>query len=417
MANKVVVKKRRRIRWSAVVLALLACVLVLYLFGSLLGALFGGSSKDDNAFSVCKLSNKKLQKMYTDVEYKGEILVTDYVIYGEGISLYSGEYLVGGRNAFTGKTMILKNICTGKEYTIDKLGSELNGQIQAMDLEVGLYEMYIVDNLLEKRLYMDQTLIKDVSIYTSTKKNENTKVSLIADISLFDKEGDEEHVLDRDYLFLNVTKEALPETYVDVMLNPGPISISNNIGLEANGVSEETEMYRLAKRVKELLEKEGLKVGIAREEYSWLSTYGETGTVARGYDAGAKYFISFAANGGSSTQQGVNIVHSSFVSGEFANAIYDQYKAQTNMVVSDVMVSERSSGYDSDIDIRESGGRALGAGELVEKNKFALNYNGMESLYLEVFNINNPEDVALWQTEFENVAKAIAQGIIDYIYK
>ena len=415
MEKKVVVKKRRRIRWSAVVLAIIACALVIYLLASLVGMLFGGSPKDENAFSVCKLSNKKLQSMYKDVEYKGEILVADYVVYGETLNLYSSDYLVGGRNAFTGKTMVLKNICTGEEYTIDKLGSELDGQIRAKDLEVGLYEMYIIDNLLEKRLYMDQTLIKDVSFYSSTNKESNKKISLIADISLFDKEGDEEHVLDRDYLFLNVTNEALPETYVDVMLNPGPISISNNIGLEANGVTEEAEMYRLSKRVKELLEKEGLKVGIAREEYSWLSTYGETGTVARGYDTGAKYFISLATSGGSSTQQGVNIVHSSFVSSNLANAIYNQYKAQTKMVVSDVMVSERSSGYDSDIDIRESGGRALGAGELVEKNAFALTYNGMEAIYIEAFNINNPEDVALWQQEFENVAKAIAQGIIDYI--
>ena len=69
------------------------------------------------------------------------------------------------------------------------------------------------------------------------------------------------------------------------------------------------------------------------------------------------------------------------------------------------------------MDIREAGGRALGAGELVDANTFATTKNGMEAIYMEVFNINNPADVALWQSEFENVAKAIAKGISNHIYK
>ena len=416
MAQKVIVKKRRRVRWKVVIPTLVAFVLVVYLFGSLVGKIVNGISQDKESFSVCKLSNKKLQKMYKDKEYEGTINVSDYVIYGENLNLYSDAYLVGGRNAFVGKTMILKNICTEKEYKIDKLGSELDEQIRLDDLEAGLYEMYIVDNLLEKRLFMEEMLIDEVSIYTTTtKKGENMKVSLLADSALFNRKDDEEDVLDHHYLFLNVTKETLPEGIVDVMLNPGPISINNSIGLEANGVTEETEMYRLAKRVKELLEKEGVKVGITREEYSWLSTYGESGTVAKGYDVDSKYFVSFAANGGSDSQQGVLIVHSSFVSDDFASQIHQQMGKLTKMELLDVESSQRSAGYDTDIDIREAGGRALGAGETVEKNQFASNYNGMDSIYLEVFNINNPVDVALWQSEFENVAKAIAQGILDYI--
>lgn len=416
MSKKVVVKKRRRIRWSVLIPTLVACVLVVYLFGSLVGKIVSGFSKDENAFTVCKLSNKKLQKYFANAEYEGALSMTDYVIYGENINIYSSEYLIGGRNAFVGKTLVLKNICTEKEYTIDKLDSTLDGQINAMDLEVGLYELYIVDNLLHKRVYMDMPLIDEVSIYTSTKKNENKKVTLLADEALFNAEGDEVNVLDRNYVFINVTKEALPETDYDVMLNPGPVTINSSIGLEANGVVEETEMYRLAKRVKELLEAEGLKVGIAREEFTWLSMYGETGTIAKGYDAHSKYFISFAASGGSDTQQGVSIVHSSFVSNALAKSIHKEL-SQTKMEVLDVIASERISGYDADLDIREAGGRALGAGELVDANTFATTKNGMEAIYMEVFNINNPADVALWQTEFDNVAKAIAEGISNHIYK
>ena len=417
MATKVIVKKRRKIRWNVLIPTIVACLLVVYLFGSLVGKIVEGFTSDKNAFTVCKLSNKKLQKQFSNKEYEGALSVADYVIYGENINLYSGEYLIGGRNAFVGKTMILKNICTDKEYMIDKLDSTLDGQIKAMDLEVGLYEIYIVDNLLQKRVYMDLPLMDEVSFYTSTKKNENKKVTLLADQALFNAKDDEVNVLDRNYIFLNVTKENKPETDLDVMLNPGPITINKNVGLEGNGVVEETEMYRLAKRVKELLEAEGLKVGISRDEASWLSTYGENGTIAKGYNAHANYFISFAVSGGSETQQGVSIVHSSFVSNSLAKSVHQQLSADSKMKLLDVVPSERISGYDADMDIREAGGRALGAGELVNDNTFASYYNGMESIYLEVFNINNPADVALWQTEFENVAKAIAKGISNYIYK
>ena len=110
MAQKVIVKKRRRIRWKVVIPTLVACVLVVYLFGSLVGKIIDGISQDKSSFSVCKLSNKKLQKMYKNKEYEGAINVSDYVIYGENLNLYSDAYLIGGRNAFAGKTMILKNI-------------------------------------------------------------------------------------------------------------------------------------------------------------------------------------------------------------------------------------------------------------------------------------------------------------------
>ena len=415
MAQKVVIKRRRKVRWKVVIPTLIACVLVVYLFGSLVGMIVNSFTKDDNSFTACKLSTSKLQKKLSNKEYEGYIEVVDYVVYGENLNLYSSEYVIGGRNAFTGKTMVLKNVCTDKEYTIEKLGSDLDGQINGLDLEVGLYEVYIVDNLLEKRLYMSSALTEEVSFYTSTMKSTNTKVELLADASLINKEGAETNALDRNYVFINVTKETMPETSYDIMLNPGPITINNNVGLEANGVTEETEMYRLAKRVKELLEKEGLKVGIAREEYTWLSLYGESGTLAKGYSTDAKYFISLAASGGSDTQQGISIVHSAFVSNSLANKIHAQLVKLTNMEVLDVEESALTSGYDADLDIREAGGRALGAGELVEANVFASNLKGMEAIYMEVFNINNSADVALWQQEFENVAKAIAQGIIDYI--
>jgi hypothetical protein len=81
--------------------------------------------------------------------------------------------------------------------------------------------------------------VEDVTLYTSTKKGENTKVTMFANEELLNLEDDEENALDRNYLFLNVVKEVMPDTYYDVMLNPGPITINTNVGSEANGVTED----------------------------------------------------------------------------------------------------------------------------------------------------------------------------------
>ena len=89
MAQKVIIKKRRRIRWKVVIPTLVACVLVIYLFGSFVGKIIDGVSQDQSSFSVCKLSNKKLQKMYKNKEYEGAINVSDYVIYGENLCIFN----------------------------------------------------------------------------------------------------------------------------------------------------------------------------------------------------------------------------------------------------------------------------------------------------------------------------------------
>lgn len=360
MAQRKVVRKRRRIRWKAVIVACVACVLVVYLFASLVGMLMNGFSGGKDTFTACKLSTKKLQQKLSNKDYEGYIEVADYTIYGEHLNLYSSDYQVGGYNAFIGKTMILKNVCTDKEYTINKIDSTLDGQIHGLDLDVGLYEVYIVDNLLEKRLYMSDALDQTVSFYTSTKKSTNYKVELLADKSLLNRENDESDALDRNYVFINVTKETMPETDYDILLNPGPISINANNNMEVNGVSQQVEMYRLAKKVQELLEKEGFKVGISRDEYVWLSTYGEDGTLAKGYASHAKYIINMDVYGGSEKEAGLHVVHSSYVSNALASSIYNQIVNATSMEgrSQDFDVSSSklyAEGYDMDIDIRESG--------------------------------------------------------------
>lgn len=342
----------------------------------------------------------------------------DFVFYGEHLSVYSNEYKVGIRDSFAGRTMVLKNVCSNKEIKIDKLGNTLDGQIDTRDLPAGLYEVYIVDNLIEKRLYMDVALKTPSAIYTTA----DTKVEVLADAALLNKKDAKENALDRNYVFINVTKAEMPENDVDVMLNPGPITLNATEGQSGNGITEEEEMYRLAKKVKELLEKKGLKVAISHEEYNWMSLYGETGTLAAGYHTNAKYFLNMAVYSGGKDNKGMQIVHSSYVSNAFASSIYNEIMDKTSFEGKsqdfDVISSPVSGVYDGYYEIREAGGRALGTGLYSERsadNAFASNENGMETIYMDLFNIDSAEDVALWKSEFDKVAEAIANGIVKHL--
>ncbi|MDD6466782.1 MAG: N-acetylmuramoyl-L-alanine amidase [Erysipelotrichaceae bacterium] len=416
MGKKVIKKRRRRIRWKTVIPMLIAFILVIYLMVSLFGMLLGGSKQD--GFTTCKLSTSKLQKKLSSKQYAGLMEMSDFIFYGEHLSLYSEEYEVGTNDSFVGRTMILKNVCSNKEIKIDKLGDTLDGQIDTRDLPVGLYEVYIVDNLIEKRLYMDVALKTSNAIYTTA----GTKVEVLADAALLNKKNAKENALDRNYVFIHVTKEVSPENELDIMLNPGPITINATEGQTGNGVTEEEEMYRLAKKVKDILTKKGFKVGISHEEYNWMSLYGETGTLAAGYQSNAKYFVNLGVYSGGEESKGMQIVHSSYVSNELAASIYDEITSKTSLEgktqTFDVVSSSRSGVYDSWYEIREAGGRALGTGLYSERsadNAFASNENGMEAIYLDLFNIDNADDVVRWNEEFDQIANAIAEGIVKHL--
>lgn len=416
-------RRIRRIRWKAVILFALSVILVLYLLISLIGMLF--RPKDTSGFSACRLSSNKLQKKLTDT-YEGTMEMGDYVFYGEQLTFYSQAYSLDVANTFVGKTMVLKNVCTGKEIEISKIQDNMYGQIDTASLPEGLYEVYIVENLLRKRLYTATPISTlDNTMYTITRNGTNKKIEVFADATLLNQKDAKENVLDNNYVFIRVTEEKAPEGYYDVVLNPGPITISSQEGASGNGLEEAAEMYRFAVKVKEELEKKGLRVMIAREGTEWVSTYGTDGTVDRAMQAHAKYFISLGMYEGSESRQGIHIMYSHYSNGELADSIFREVVDNTNLDGRDsenaAVKSVRSGVYDTDFDIREAGGMALGAGlydDAAKANVFATtNRTGIECVSIELVNTKSAEDAKNWSEGFDTIAARLAQGITNELLK
>ena len=119
-------KVKYRIRWKNVLLLVVALALVIYLFSLLIGLIRGAFSKEEGAFTACSLSAKKLRTQFAEKEYDSTAEINDYVFYGEFLNLYSSEYSKGASSNLTGRTLVLRNVCNGKEITIDKTKTMLD---------------------------------------------------------------------------------------------------------------------------------------------------------------------------------------------------------------------------------------------------------------------------------------------------
>ena len=418
-------KTRLRIKWKALITLIVACILVVFVVTNGVRMISDAFKTDPNAFKTCGLSNTKLIDKLQDKEYEGYIEAKDYVFYGESLSFYSNEYSLGAGNAFIGKTMILKNVCNDKEITIEKIGVELDGQIHLGEIPAGLYEIYIVENLIPKRLYTSSKIIENTNFYTVTRSGSNNKVDIIADKSFLDNADTKENtdVLDRNYVFLNIEKSELPAEVYDIAINPGTLSAEHTTGKVVGDLSEIEEMYRLAEKIKTELEKSGLKVIITGESNTWTNLYGETGMLGKGYMANVKYGLNLSMANADADTSGMSVVYSAYASDAFGKEIFNTVSTGTGLKGRnrefDVLESELEGIYDVDYDIREGGGKALAAGTFTgtssQMNAFAKNLKGMNIIFVQVFNAANASDVEAWSSDFENIATKYAEGIKNYL--
>lgn len=127
------------------------------------------------------------------------------------------SYNRNGQDLFAGKTVILRNVCSGLDF-VYMMEKNADGQIPLEDLDEGFYQVFIMQDLKEKQLVSHEKLHD--SFYTVTRENTNKKIELIADQNLFDN-PDEEPFLQKNYVFVQVSTQPQPEDWIDVMIDPG----------------------------------------------------------------------------------------------------------------------------------------------------------------------------------------------------
>ena len=427
-------KRNYRIKWKIALPIILLCALIIYVASSV----FFKSTEQKETFTVCGFTPEKTASVL-NTKSADLVSVSDYVYYGESLGLYEQTYSPLNKDTLSGKSVLLHNVCDGSEITMT-LGDTADQKIVLQDIKDGFYEVSIMDNLVKKRVVFKDK-VEDNSFTTVPRDGVVHQVSIVADADLL---ADQNIKMDQNYMFLNVTSKESTQDQIDVLIDPYGMNVDiQNVpdkGNEANGLVENDEMYEAAQLMKKELESYGLRVEITKNgKDEVISTYGDEGRLAKGYQKHAKYylFLRFNANAVSTDSKGMEIWHSSYSSPTLARNImyqmaevdkvvnpsalyYDDYDWQG--IVSSNVVAGRLDNeqiYDINLQLRESGGRATLTGKYSEtsrdENKSFVNADGMMALELDFGYITNSEDAKNWKDNKEKIvrscAKAFALGI------
>ncbi len=430
MAFYVPKQKSKYINWKI----LIPIIAVILIIGYLVIGLLLPSKNDENKISICGLNNEKsiakLSKNYKDV-----LMVKDYFYYGESLNLYEDTYGPEMKDSLSGKTVELKNICNGEMFSTT-IESKVDQKVALDEVEPGLYEVYIVDHLVKKRVAFDKALASN-SFTTAQRNGKVHRISLIADKDLL-KEYNK--TLDDNYLFLQVSEEKPKKDEIDVLIDPYGMNTDYNWmpdeGIKANGLVENDELYEAAQILKNELENVyGLRVGISKDFKDEIGrAYGTDGRIAKGYKQNAKYYIFLRFNSNENKDvRGILVNHSYYASNLLArNVIYGLEKNLNASLavqyfgddpgISDGLLLKGKDGkliYDDNLYLREAGGKATYAAKFSDKsekeNAEFKDANGMNGMEIDLGYLSNKEDVEFWKQNKEKIMKQIALSFAEGI--
>ncbi|MDQ0359721.1 hypothetical protein [Breznakia pachnodae] len=432
-------KRRFKLNYKIVVPLLVLLIFIAYFLVNFINK---SNEEQQVLFTVCDFSSEKT-KTTLEKEYKDVTEVKDYLFYGESLGIYQDPYKGENSDGFNAKTIKLKSVCGDEEYSF-LMDSAADRKILLGNLEPGFYEMYIVEDLKERRLYMSDEV--DISTTTVTRNGKNKKVQLLADTKLL---NDYDVTTNYAYAYLSVSETKLKEDEYDVVIDPAANDsgitggYGSTAGSSGNGLTEATESYIAAELLKTKLEEKGLKVLILRGEDEVISTYGEDGRIAKAYEVNAKYYfrLGFSSDETSPSLNGFNIFHSSHSTGMLASQIgYDLPKNTGKNLVGDtihmrsgdstqgVISSGVNAGdidgrevYDSDLYIRESGGKATQAGMYSENSQEGTasfskdNLYGINTLNIYFCYFSNSDNATYWKNSKETIVDSVANSIAVYL--
>lgn len=390
------------------------------------------NNEDEKKYTVCKLTHEKSKE---ELEKKNERTYTlsDYLFYGESLNLYKDAYNVASVDDLAGKSVILKDICSSKEYSY-VIRSTIDSQIVLNNLTAGFYEVYVVEDLIEKRAVFSGNV--NDRITTLARNGKRYEVNLLADTEYF---NEREINMDQNYLFIIVNESKANEDLYDIAIDPAAYdkdyTWTVNKGSEGNGLVEYQETYKAAELLKEKLEANGLKVLIVRDENEELNSYGNDGRLERAYNAKAKYYIKLHFEESEVNYDGMDIYYSGHSNGSFSKQIIYYLSRNSGVKLSAVyntvdpgniqcMLYEGSDGrnvYDANLAIREAGGKATQAG-MYSKNAqegtafFAKdNVYGMNAISINLGYLTSKSDVDYWVNHRDEYMNALSEGIISYL--
>lgn len=424
-------RKNLKLNYKIAIPLLVLVVLVGYFF---VNSFAQKQQEKNELYTVCGFNNEK-SKSVLDKTYKETYEISDYLFYGESLALFKDPYMGMDGDALSGKTLKLKDVCSNQTYAF-VLDSKVDRKVMLGNIKPGFYEMYVVEDLKEKRVYA--TTAMNDSINTVTRDGKNTNVEFMATQDILSDYGVQ---LAHPYAYLKVSETTIAENQYDIVIDPAGNDSSFSYGSDAsgNGLEEAKEAYEAAVLLKEKLEAKGLKVLLLRDAEQSINTYGADGRLAKAYEVGAKYYIRLAFLEDSSTSlSGFTIFHSEHTTKMLASQIGYDLGKQTALqgstiymgvnddpgVISAGVVESELDGravYDNDLWVREVGGKATQAGMYSQNTiegtaSFAKdNLHGLNGLNIYLGYLSNAEDASYWQGHKDLITDVITNGITTYL--
>lgn len=419
------VPKRKKVNYKRVVpfvIVLGICV------GIGLGYYLKNNKKEvPSGFTFCNMTDSQSQQKVIQSNGEASINLYDTGFFGDSLSFYERPYSVESPDPMRGKTIFLDNLCSNDPTQVYLLGDGLDAQIPIQNLEPGFYEIRTLEGFDRVRL-TSETLL-DKTYYSSTLNNERTKVKVIANKNLFNREGLEP--LDKQYVYLEVIKVQSEDDAVDIVIDPNGLYDDGTgyitPGIVVGEMRESDIMYNLAQEIVTKLNYLGYRASLSRTDTLPINTHGENGRIHEAYLKEASYYIQLKMLFDTRpSTSGATVIYSNFSSNRFAKTLRDAL-SKTPLPLYDFGVGETGiakTGLYNDLDfnavIRETGGKYTGAGVVNETyaalNQFAIgSERGMQSLVVEVGYLSNPETQTILKEKSSEIVDAFVEAIGKHI--
>ena len=424
-----IAKKPGKINFKVAIPILVAILVVAFFSFQFLHT----KKEDAKRFQICGLNADKTQEELQK-KAKDTYVFNDYFYYGETLNLLQNAYNPEENDNISGKSILLKDVCSNKEYAF-VVGSTIDSAILLNNVEKGFYRVYVVENLIEKQAVMGMD-VKN-SIKTINRNGSRRKVSLLASQEYFKEKEIQEK---ENYVYLQVQDTTLAKDEYDIAIDPAgsdyDFTYTLNRGSEGNGLVEMEETYTAAELLAAKLEEKGLKVLVVRNKDEEINSYGKDGRLARAYHAKAKYYLRLSFSESVNNYEGMDVAYSAHSSNMFANQIIYHLKRNSDVTISNVYSLGQNDGYyssillkgidnrqvyDSDLWIREAGGKATMAGMYSENaqegtSSFAKDSMfGMNALDINLGYLTNVSDANFWKENKDAYMGSLAEAIKNYL--
>lgn len=427
---KYVPKSRKKVNYKIVV-----PFVILVMIGGILvyTTLMPKYKEPETAFTICNTTISETQAIITkkideaNKENKeATIGYQDVGMFGQTLGIYKEPYNRTVRDAFSSKTVFLKNICTEEERAY-LMGAELDAKIPVEGLTPGFYEIRVLDGLTKARLVSNE--VREDAFSTISIDGYRKNIKLISNKDLFNSK---EHPfsMDENYSFLVVDSVESNDQDYDIVLDPSGMikEFNGNIskGIINGDFVEADAMYDIADGVKKQLEARGLKVKLTRTKDEVINYHGKNNRIQNAYDANAKYFVSFTmVHSLQPLDYGSTAIYSNYVTNRFATIMMKNLTETSPLRASRYVSGQNMDGviktsfkdeYDMNAILRETGGIFTGAGskgEFAKENSFATNSKtGMQALVLELGYTSDPQDIKTIREDKDKIIEATTKGIL-----